>query len=90
MRTALQPVLDDVHRRLPNYLPLTIAFGACDAYSAFSLSDMLEKAEKALIDAEKQPGGSLVIFDSSEKAQGQRHNYALYRASDPSKDISPR
>lgn len=81
MTAALQPILEDVHRRLPNYLPLTLSFGACDAYAAFSLPDLMEKAEKALMDAERYPSGSLVIYESSDKADGQRHNYALYQAS---------
>lgn len=86
MASALQPVLEDIHRRLPNYLPLTIAFGACDAYNAFSLADMLEKTEKALMEAEKYPSGSLVIFDPADRSDGQRHNYALYQSvSDPKK-----
>lgn len=82
MKAALLPIFEDVHRRLPNYLPLTLSCGACDAYNAFSLADMLEKAERALIDAEKYPNGRLVIFDASDKSQGQRHNYALYQADD--------
>lgn len=80
VRGALAPVFDDVHKRLPNYLPLTLSFGACDAYNAISLADMLDKAEKALIEAEKAPGGSLVIFDAADKTTAQRHNYALYQA----------
>lgn len=82
VKAALLPIFEDVHKRLPNYLPLTLSSGACNAYNAFSLSDMLEKAERALIEAEKYPNGRLVIFESSDKSQGQRHNYALYQADD--------
>lgn len=82
VRSALLPTLEEIHKRLPNYLPLTLSFGACDAYNAFSLADLLEKAEKALIEAEKSAGGRLVIFEAADKSQAQRHNYSLYQGNE--------